>query len=112
MYIVHDEIVCGCTVFTHHVLLSGSHGGKGDVYRAAAVWSGLHLVAEEGGRGGAAAASSGHRCQETNSVTELCGLICALSQRWRPVTGSCIISSVCLSHPHPKTWCDIYFGTF
>ncbi len=81
---------------------SGSHGSKGDVYRAAAVWSGLHLPAEEGGGGGAAAATASSRLlhAEQNAVAELCALtdvLCALGQRWRPVTGSFFICFLTLT---------------
>lgn len=103
----YDEMVFRCwqwyvnttpdvqCIFAVCVHTSGSHCGKGDIYRAAAVWRGLHLPAEEEGGGSGAAASSRHPHQEPNSVAELCALtdlLCALGQRWRPFTGSYIIS--------------------
>lgn len=74
------------------LFVSGSHGGEGNVHRAAAVWRGLHLPAEERGRRGAAAAAASSRQlhQDQDSVPEFCALsdlLCPLGQRRRPFTG-------------------------
>lgn len=68
--------------------MSGSHGGEGDVRRAAAVRGGLYISPEKR-RGRWAASLTRHPLQDSNVVAELCSfysLLCSLCQGWRPLT--------------------------
>lgn len=114
VYTVHDEIVCRCSVFTHRcALIRVTWWQRGRIQSCSSLeWTSPHCWRRRKRR------NSSILLRTSSPGSELCHrTLC--SHRPHLCTQSKMETSyrfvhhiLCLSHPHPKTWCDIYFGTF